>query len=73
MYIIFHELDRALAHAAAELARTHRLRGADAVYAAVALQHGATLVSRDREHLNRLASIVPVLHPSAALMGLTTS
>lgn len=69
----FHELDRALAHAAADLARVHRLRGADAVYAAVALQHSTTLVSRDHEHLNRLASIVPVLHPSAALMGLTTS
>ena len=70
--ITFSDLDRALADAAANLARVHRLRGADAVYAAVAQQHGTTLVSRDREHLTRLAGIIPVLHPAAALAALTT-
>lgn len=67
----FHDLDRVLADAAAAFARANRLRGADAVYAAVAQQFGTTLVSRDREHLTRLAGIVPVLHPSAALAALT--
>lgn len=41
--ITFQELDRASADAAAALARAHHLRGADAVYAMVALQHGTTL------------------------------
>jgi predicted nucleic acid-binding protein len=66
----FRDLDRALADSAAMLARRHRLRGADAVYAAVTQQYGTTLVSRDREHLTRLVGIVPVLHPAAALAAL---
>lgn len=69
--ITFYDLDRALADTAADLARIHRLRGADAVYAAVAQQYGTTLVSRDREHLTRLAGIVPVLHPVAAITAFT--
>ena len=64
-------LDDLLARHAAALAAAHRLRGADAVYAAVAQQFATTLVSRDREHLTRLVGIVPVLHPVAALAALT--
>ncbi len=60
-------LSRALALAAANLAALHRLRGADAVYAAVAQQYGTTLISLDGEHLRRLAGIVPVLTPADAL------
>lgn len=63
-------LDGALAAAAAQLAATHRLRGADAVYAAVAQRASAVLVSRDHEHLTRLAGIIPVLHPAGALAAL---
>lgn len=70
--ITFHDLDRALADWAANLARIHRLRGADAVYAAVAQQCGTTLISRDREHLTRLAGVVLVLTPADALAALTT-
>jgi predicted nucleic acid-binding protein len=66
----FYDLDRALANTAAALARTHRLRGADAVYAAVTQQFGTTLISRDREHLTRLVGIIPVQHPAAALAAL---
>jgi predicted nucleic acid-binding protein len=68
--VTFVALDDTLARQAAALAAAHRLRGADAVYAAVAQQFGTTLVSRDREHLTRLAGIVPVLHPVAALAAL---
>jgi predicted nucleic acid-binding protein len=68
--ITFVSLDDGLARQAAALAAAHRLRGADAVYAAVAQQFGTTLISRDREHLTRLAGIVPVLHPAAALATL---
>lgn len=63
-------LDGSGSNLAAQLARIHRLRGADAVYAALAQQHSTTLISRDREHLTRLAGIVPVLHPAALLAAL---
>ena len=63
-------LDDALARRAAELAARHRLRGADAVYAAVALTHGCELVSLDREHLTRLAAVVPTLTPADGLTRL---
>ena len=60
-------LDDALARRAAELAARNRLRGADSVYAAVALTHGCDLVSLDREHPTRLAALVPTLTPADAL------
>jgi predicted nucleic acid-binding protein len=56
-----------LAEAAAQLAARHALRGADAVYAAVALAAGCTLISLDGEHLARLRNVVPTLTPAAAL------
>jgi hypothetical protein len=46
------------------------LRGADAVYAAVAPQAGCTLISLDHEHLTRLGSIVMVRTPAAVLTEL---
>ena len=42
-------LTAAVARQAGELAAVHRLRGADAVYVAVARRYGTTIVSRDRE------------------------
>lgn len=63
-------LDISLARVAAQLAADHRLRGADAVYAALAQRYGTTLVSRDNEHLTRLVGIIPVQHPVAALAAL---
>ena len=63
-------LDRPLSDHAAQLARDHRLRGADAMYAAVTRQHGTTLISRDHEHLTRLVGIVPVQTPAEALAAL---
>lgn len=56
-------LDDALAARAALLAANHGLRGADAVYAAVAITHGCQLVSLDREHLIRLAPLMNVVVP----------
>ena len=63
-------LDDALAEEAARLGAEYRLRGADAVYAAVARRYGATLVTRDRQQLERLPSTLPVLSPSEALVRL---
>jgi len=59
-------LDSTLGRQAAAIAADHRLRGADAVYAATALRFGATLVSRDREQLERAAATVPTREPTQA-------
>ena len=63
-------LDDPLARQAVELAARHRLRGADAVYAAVALAHGCDLVSLDHEHLTRLPSVLHTITPGDALARL---
>ena len=60
-------LDDLLAVTAAELAAHHRLRGADAVYAAVAKQYQTTLVTNDRQQLERLSGVLPVKQPAQAL------
>jgi predicted nucleic acid-binding protein len=63
-------LDVALGYQARALAAQHGLRGADAVYAAVAQQAGCTLISLDHEHLTRLGSIMMVRTPAAVLADL---
>jgi predicted nucleic acid-binding protein len=63
-------LDEALGYQARALRAQYGLRGADAVYAAVAQQVGCTLISLDHEHLTRLGSIVVVRTPAAALAEL---
>jgi predicted nucleic acid-binding protein len=66
-------LDDVVAARAAELAAQNRLRGADAVYAAVALEHHCELVSLDREHLTRLVAVVPTMTPADALARLSAA
>jgi predicted nucleic acid-binding protein len=63
-------LDEALAERAANLAAAVRLRGADAVYAAVAQQYGTTLVTLDRQQLERLPPLVRTACPSDVLRTL---
>jgi len=60
-------LDVRLAEEAARVAATHRLRGSDAVYAAVALRFGATLVTRDREQRERLDPVLNARSPEQVL------
>ena len=60
-------LTSVLAHQAAELAATYRLRGADAAYLAVARRYGTTVVSRDEEQRSRGAAIVTCQTPEDAL------
>lgn len=62
-HLVVIPLDDALAATAARLAADHRLRGADAVYGAVALRFGSALVSRDGEQLTRLAAVIQTFHP----------
>ena len=64
-------LDEVLGQQALALAAQHGLRGADAVYAAVAQQVGCTLISLDNEHLTRLAGLISVQTPEVALAELT--
>lgn len=57
-------LDETLAEQAAILAATTRLRGADAVYAAVAQHYGTTLVTLDRRQLERLSPMLRTARPA---------
>jgi predicted nucleic acid-binding protein len=57
-YVTPAPLGSRLAESAARIAVEHRLRGADAVYAAVALRYDAVLVTNDRQLRDRGATIV---------------
>lgn len=63
-------LDETMAEVAARLAAERQLRGADAVYAAVAQRYGTTLITRDHQQLERLRSTLPVVTPIEALAHL---
>jgi predicted nucleic acid-binding protein len=63
-------LSHALAHRAAEIAIHHRLRGADAIYVAVAKQAGHVLVSWDQEMLERGKAVVKTATPAEILSHL---
>jgi predicted nucleic acid-binding protein len=56
-----------MARQAAELAAGHRLRGADAIYLAVARRYGTTVVSRDEEQRARASAVVTCQPPEEAL------
>jgi predicted nucleic acid-binding protein len=57
------DLDESLAESAAEIAATYRLRGSDAVYAAVAKRFATELVTLDTEQLQRMKKAVKVRKP----------
>ena len=61
-------LDQTLADQAADIAAQHQLRSSDAVYAAVALRFGSTLVTLDREQRERVAAVIPTCLPAEALV-----
>ena len=63
-------LDEALADQAVALAATARLRGADAVYAAVAQRYDTTLITLDRHQLDRLPPLVSTALPAEVLSGM---
>lgn len=56
-------VDGSLARLSVETAVRYRLRGSDAVYAAVALRFGAQLVTLDRVQLERLPRVLTVRSP----------
>lgn len=57
-------LDDQLGSDAARIAADYRLRGADAVYIAVALALGFPLYTWDEEQLTRAAALIPTFRPS---------
>lgn len=69
-HLVMVPLDETLARQAMAVAAAYRLRGSDAVYAAVALRFGSTLVTLDREQEKRLASVIPACQPDKVLDGL---
>lgn len=61
--ITFINVDESLTSLAVDIAANNRLRGSDAVYAAVALRFGTELITLDREQLDRLPKVLPVRAP----------
>jgi predicted nucleic acid-binding protein len=66
-HLVLIAVDAVLAQQAAEIAAQFRLRGSDAVYAAVALRFGSTLVTLDREQRERVGAVIPARFPAEAL------
>ncbi|NJO07954.1 MAG: PIN domain-containing protein [Chloroflexaceae bacterium] len=66
-------LDDTLATEAAYLAADRALRGADAVYVAVAVRFGCQLVTLDQEMRTRAAPVVRVRTPADALVEIAPS
>jgi len=66
-HLVLIPLDTTLARQAADVAAQYRLRGSDAVYAAVALRFGSTLITLDREQRERVTSAILTLYPADAL------
>ncbi len=69
-HLVIVPLDAVLARQAMEVAADHALRSSDAVYVAVALRFGSTLVTLDREQRERAAGLVSICWPAEALAGL---
>lgn len=66
-HLVLIPVDETLALQAADVAAQHGLRGSDAVYAAVALRFGSTLVMLDREQRERVAEVVAARWPAEAV------
>ncbi len=64
-------LDDVLAQEAGLLAAKYRLRGADAVYAAVAQRSDAILITLDSQQLQRLSPVMDVRKPADAFVATT--
>ena len=65
-YLTLADVDERLARRAVVLAIECRLRGADALYAAVAVRYGARLVTLDAEQLKRAPTAAHACKPDTA-------
>lgn len=67
-HLVLVALDESLARQAVEAAAQYRLRGADAVYVAVALRFGCPLVTLDREQHDRAAEALQTFYPAEVVL-----
>ena len=61
--ITLRPVTESLANRSAEIAIDHRIRGCDAIYVALAEQVGHTLVTLDRQQLERGATVIATTSP----------
>lgn len=66
-HLVMVPLDDTLARQALDVAAGYRLRGSDAVYVAVALRFGSTLITLDREQRERIIDVIAARYPSEIL------
>lgn len=59
----FIDVDQSVADLAVEITADYRLRGSDAVYAAVSLRFGTELITLDKEQLERLPKVISTRAP----------
>ena len=69
-HLVLIPLDQSLAKQALEIAALYRLRGSDAVYAAVAQRFACPLVTLDREQHDRVRAVIKTFYPSELLPSL---
>lgn len=69
-HLLLIPLDTTLAQQAVTIAADYRLRGSDAVYAAVALRFGCALITLDREQGSRVNILIETYFPAEALTEL---
>ena len=65
-------MNEAIVDIAINVAAHQRLRGSDAVYAAVARRYNTTLVTLDQEQYARVGNVVTAQTPGEAVAALTT-
>jgi predicted nucleic acid-binding protein len=69
-HLVLIPLDQILARQAVDIAAMHRLRGSDAVYAAVAQRFNCALITLDQEQHERVASVLVTYYPNELLSSL---
>ena len=62
-------VDEAVARLAAKLAGANRIRGTDSLYVAMAQRAGFTLVTWDREQLQRGGTVAAAITPQRVPLG----
>jgi predicted nucleic acid-binding protein len=72
-HLVLIPLDQVLARQAVDIAASHRLRGSDAIYAAVAQRFACPLVTLDREQHDRAAGLLQTFYPANLLDFLNSS
>jgi predicted nucleic acid-binding protein len=66
-HLVWVSLEETLAQQAADVAARYCLRGGDAVYAAVALRFGSTLVTLDQEQRQQVDAVLTTRYPAEVL------